>query len=398
MAKENTTAPEHTRFRFDRMEIAGSLGDLGTLLPLALGTIVLNGLQATNVMMMVGLFYLLAGLYFGVPIAVQPMKVIAAYAIGVGLAPVQIASAGLWMGVLILFLGLTGLIETIRKYTPHSVIRGIQLSLGIVLLKKGLLLIVDTDPALRVASIGPLSTGIVLGTLGVVVTLALLNNRKLPAAIVVIALGVVAGLIFGVPIETSSLSWGIHLPRPLPYGWPSSADLIAVVPIAVLPQLPMTIGNAIISNTDLTHEYFPTAGQRVTNRSSSVSQGLANLVSFFLGGMPMCHGSGGLAAHYRFGARTGGSNLVIGGVFVLLALIFGENMVALLKIIPLSILGVLLVFAGLQLAMMIQDLKRRDEFFVALAMLGLTLVFNLAAAFLIGIVMAYTSKLVAKQF
>ena len=84
------------KYRFNRMEIAGSLGDLGTLLPLAIGMIVLCGLQATNVIMMAGLFYIAAGAYFRVPIAVQPMKTIAAYALGVGLLPTQIVSAGLW--------------------------------------------------------------------------------------------------------------------------------------------------------------------------------------------------------------------------------------------------------------------------------------------------------------
>ena len=165
-----------------------------------------------------------------------------------------------------------------------------------------------------------------------------------------------------------------------------------MIPVVVLPQLPMTIGNAIISNTDLTREYFPEKAHRVTNRSVSISQGLANLASFFLGGMPMCHGAGGLAAHYRFGARTAGSNLYIGGIFLVLALIFGENIVSVLRLLPLSILGVLLTFAGLQLALMIQDLQDREDLFVALFMLGLALVFNLAVAFLVGIVAAYVVK------
>jgi len=379
-------------FRFDRLELAGSLGDLGTLLPLAIGMIVLCDLQATAVFLLVGLFYILAGTYFGVPTAVQPMKAIGAYAIAAGLSAQQITSAGLWMGAILLLLGLTGLMELIRKYTPKSTIRGVQLALGVVLLTKGLKLIIDEDPGLAIQSVGPVGLGLIIGVVGLILTFVLLDNRKIPAALVIVALGIIAGLAFGRSMDTSDLHWGLHLPDPLPYGWPDWEVLLWVLPMVVLPQLPMTIGNAILSNTDLSGEYFPEAAHRVTVRAVTLSQGLANVAAFFFGGMPMCHGAGGLAAHYRFGARTAGSNIIIGGVFVVLALLFGEAIVPVLRLMPLAILGVLLTFAGLQLALMIQDLDDRKDFFVVLLMLGLTLVFNLAVAFLAGIVVACVLK------
>jgi SulP family sulfate permease len=374
------------------MELGGSLGDLGTLLPLAVGMIVLNQMHATNVLVAVGLFYILAGLYFRVPVAVQPMKVIGAYAIAAGMTPQQIVSSSLWMGVLVLFLGVTGLIGIIRRYTPRSTVPGIQLAVGVVLLIEGLKLIMGQDPSLAVQKIGPVNTGLLLGTGGLVLTLFLLESRKLPAALVLIAFGIAVGLIIGKPLDQETFSWGFHVPRPVPYGWPGWDELVWVLPVVVLPQLPMTIGNAIISNTDLSHEYFPEKAHRVTNRSVSISQGLANLVSFFLGGIPMCHGAGGLAAHYKFGARTAGSNLYIGGIFLVLALIFGEKIVSVLRLLPLSILGVLLTFAGLQLALMVQELRERKDLFVALFMLGLALAFNLAVAFVGGIAVAYAVK------
>jgi SulP family sulfate permease len=380
------------RLRFDRMELAGSLGDLGTLLPLAVGMIVLNQMHAANVLVAVGLFYIVAGLYFGVPIAVQPMKVIAAYAIAAGMTPQQIASSGLWMGAIVLCLGLTGLIEVIHRYTPKSTIRGIQLAVGVVLAIEGLKLIVYPDPSLAVQTIGPIHTGLLLGVVGMVLTFLLLGNQKLPAALVLVVFGVGMGLLVGRPLDPEAFAWGVHVPRVMPYGWPSWHDLVWVIPVVVLPQLPMTIGNAIISNTDLAHEYFREKAHRVTNRSVSISQGLANLASFFLGGLPMCHGAGGLAAHYRFGARTTGSNLYIGGIFIALALVFGENIVSVLHLLPLSILGVLLTFAGLQLALMARDLRGRGDWLVALFMLILALVFNLAVAFVAGIVAAHAAQ------
>lgn len=383
---------EYPKYRFDRMELAGSLGDLGTLLPLAIGMILLNNLHATNVFILIGLFYILAGHYFGVPVPVQPMKVIGAYAIATGLTPTQIVSSSLWMGIVILFLGITGLIQVIGKYTPKSTVRGVQLAVGVVLLIKGLKLIIEPDPNLAIQAIGPVSMSIILGTGGLVLTFLLLDNKRLPAALVLIVLGIILGIFIGKPIDAASLNWSIHLPKPIPYGWPSVDDLIWVLPVLVLPQIPMTIGNAIISNTDITHEYFGERAKRATYRTVANSQGLADIAAFFLGGIPMCHGAGGLAAHYRFGARTAGSNLIIGGIFVLLALAFGENTVAILKLLPFSLLGVLLVFAGLQLALMIQDLQDRKDLFVALLMLGIALATNLGVAFIAGVVAAYAFK------
>ena len=386
------TSEEHPKYRFDRMELAGSLGDLGTLLPIAIGMIVLNKLLATNVFLLIGLFYIVAGHYFGVPVPVQPMKVIGAYAIAVGLTPTQIVASSLWMGVFILFLGLTCLIEVIGKYTPKSTVRGVQLAVGVVLMIKGLKLMIIPDPNLAIQAIGPINLSIILGGAGLVLTFLLLDNRKLPAALVLLVLGILLGLFIGKPLDAASFKWSIHFPKLVPYGWPSLDDFLWVLPVLVLPQIPMTIGNAIISNTDIMHEYFGARAQRATYRSVANSQGLADIVSYFLGGIPMCHGAGGLAAHYRFGARTAGANLIIGGIFLFLALIFGENMVAILKLLPLSLLGVLLVFAGVQLALMIQDLQDRRDLFVALFMLGIALASNLGVAFIVGIIVAYAFK------
>lgn len=383
---------EQPKYRFDRMELAGSLGDLGTLLPLAIGMILLNKLHATNVFVLIGLFYIVAGYYFGVPVPVQPMKVIGAYAIATGLTPTQIVSSSLWMGIFILFLGTSGLIQVIGKYTPKSTVRGVQLGVGVVLMIKGLKLIIEPDPNLAIQALGPVNMSILLGIAGLILTFLLLDNRKLPAALVLIISGILIGIFIGKPLDAGLFNWGVHFPKPIPYGWPSIDDFLWVLPVLVLPQIPMTIGNAIISNTDITHEYFGDRAHRATYRSVANSQGIADVVSFFLGGIPMCHGAGGLAAHYRFGARTAGSNLIIGGIFVLLALIFGENIVAILKLLPFSLLGVLLVFAGLQLALMIQDLQDRKDLFVALFMLGLALATNLGVAFIVGIVVAYAFK------
>ncbi len=387
------TAPEtFPTFIFNRMEFSGSLGDLGALLPIAIAMIVLNGLNATNVMVTIGVFYILSGLYFKVPVPVQPMKVIGAYAIAVGLTPTQIVASSLWMGIFVLLLGTTGLIHIIGKYTPKSTIRGVQLAVGVILMTKGLKFMIQPDPNLAVQSIGPVNIGIILGIAGLAVTFLLLDNRKIPAAVLVVVGGIIIGLFIGKPLKMEELKIGFYWPRFFPYGLPSLSDMLWVLPVLVLPQIPMTIGNAILSNTDVMHEYFGERAHRASYRSIANSQGIADIISFMWGGIPMCHGAGGLAAMYRFGARSAGANLMIGGIFVILGLVFGQSALHILNLLPLSVLGVLLFFAGVQLALMIQDLTKRKDLFVALVMLGITHTSNLAVAFICGIIIAYALK------
>ena len=162
--------------------------------------------------------------------------------------------------------------------------------------------------------------------------------------------------------------------------------------VLVLPQIPMTLGNAVVANADLSHEYFHKDSHKVTCKALCLSMSLANMLSFLVGGMPLCHGAGGMAAHYRFGARTDGSNLMIGAIFIALALFLGPHILAVVHLLPFSILGILLVFAGSQLALTILDIKERKDLFVCLVMLGITLASNLAVAFGVGILLAYAFK------
>jgi SulP family sulfate permease len=248
------------------------------------------------------------------------------------------------------------------------------------------------EPYLTVQHIGPVQVGIVIGIIGGVLTLLLLENRKFPAGLVVILGGIFLGLVLGTHEGFDKLDIGIYFPKWLPFGLPTGADFTFALFALALPQLPMTIGNAVIAYADLSHEYFGKDSQKVTYRSVTISMALANLLSFVVGGMPLCHGAGGLAAHYRFGARTAGSNLLVGILFLALAFFLGIHALSVVYLLPMAILGVLLIFAGGQLALTVIDMKTRKDLFVALLMLGITLASNLAAGFLIGIVVAYALK------
>ena len=386
-------------FCFNRMEFAGSLGDLGTILPLAIGMILINGLNPLGLFLGVGVYYVLSGLYFKVTTPVEPMKVIGAYAIATGISASQIQASSLWIFLFLLVIGGTGIITLIGRYIPKPVIRGVQLSTGALLISQGVKLMLGTskfqalkaaaEPYLSIQSIGVVPIGLIIGCVLGVLTLLLLENKRMPAAIVVVGAGLLTGLFFGTREGLDQIQLGFNLPKLLPFGIPSVNDFTFALLILVLPQIPMTLGNAVMANADLSAQYFPEDGRRVTYKALCISMALGNLMSFFLGGMPMCHGAGGLASRYRFGARTGASNLIIGAIFIVLALFLGEHFIGILYLLPMSALGILLIFAGTQLSLTLLDMKTRKELFVTILILGITLAANLAAGFIVGIALYY---------
>ena len=297
-------------YKFDRVEFSGSLGDLGTLIPLSVGLILITGLNLTSVFSIVGVFYILIGIYYRLPIPVQPLKVVAAIAIAFPdkiTVPI-ISATGLIFGVILLVLAWTGVIDWVAKFFTKSMIRGIQLGLGLMLLTKGIDFIQDPNLFIHNRSTVALMPGIplnpIIGILGTIVTLFLLSSRRFPAALVVVAFGAVTGVIFGA-LKGVTFDFG---PMALVSDWPRAIDFWNALFLLVIPQIPLTLGNAIIGTTDAVKSLFGEGGQikRATNRGFATSMGLANLGAGFLAGMPVCHGAGGLAAHYRFGARTGG--------------------------------------------------------------------------------------------
>ncbi len=391
------------KMRFDRHELAGSLGDLGTLLPMTIALIQFNGMDATAVFLCIGAFYVLSGLYFRITVPVQPMKVVAAYAIAQGLSPTVISTSGVLMAAMLLLLVVTGAVSYLSVVVPRPVIRGVQLTTGVVLLVKGAQLVFGgsplqgardaAEPFLAIQHIGPVPIGWIIGALAFVTILLLLKNKVAPAALVVIIVGALAGLALGGWNGLDAIGIDLNYPTPLPYGLPDASDLVIALTVLALPQLPMTIGNATLAQADLTKEYFgPEEARRSTVRALTLSMALANIASAIFGGIPMCHGSGGLAAHYRFGARTAGSNVMIGVFFAGVAILLGSHATALLGLIPLAVLGVLLAYAGSQLALVIIDVKERKDLFVVMIVLGISLASNLAVGFAIGLLLAFALR------
>ncbi len=378
-------------FEFNLRELSGSIGDFGTLIPLSVALITINGLGFTSVFLMVGIFYFLSGLYYKLPIPVQPLKVVAAIAIA---SPEKVtlevmAATGIIFGTILLLLAITGLINQIAKLFTKPIVRGIQLGLGFILITKGIDFIKEKDMFIedmtKEAMIGNMPVNLIIGIIAVVIVLFLLNSRRFPAALVVVGAGIIVGAAYGAFDNTE---WGFG-PTDMRFYTPALDDYWIALYLLVLPQIPLTIGNAIIGTTDTAKSLFGNgrATRKATNGRFAASMGLINIPVGFLAGMPMCHGAGGLAAHYRFGARTGGSNIMIGFIFVLIGLAFGAVGVALLSSIPHAVLGVLLLFAGLELAILVRDVKAKSELFVTILIAGIGLTTtNMGIAFGTGIV------------
>ncbi|HEV2350127.1 MAG TPA: putative sulfate/molybdate transporter [Terriglobia bacterium] len=399
MPTTEITAPtKSARFRwpFTRWDIAGAFGDIGILFPIAIALISLNHMNPTAVFFTAGLAYILAGAYFKIPMPVQPFKAVAAIALALQLPPSSIASAGLLMGILLTLIGLTNLVAPLARLFTLPVIRGIQLGLGLILLREGLRLISHSNVvSIKGVSISPWW----LAWAGGAILLALLRSRRFPAALALLIAGVAFGLWAG-GHALLPLSWG---PAPFQLLHPHADELKKVLVALVLPQFALTFGNSIVATENTAQLLYGAQARRVTTRALSVSIGLMNLVSGTLLSAPTCHGSGGVTAHYKFGARTEKSGYVIGTVCLLLAL-FGQSAITLLHLIPTAVLGVFLVYVGVQHGMFIRDLMSRKAFLLIAVGVGIislattNLTYGFLAGFLLhGLLMLHERRNALRQ-
>jgi SulP family sulfate permease len=380
-------------YNFSRVEFAGSLGDLGTLIPLSIAMIIVNGLSATTVFLLIGIFYIASGLYYKLPIPVQPLKVVAAISIASPLVitePVLMA-AGILIGLILLLLAFTGLIDWLANIFSNPIIRGIQLGLGLILLAKGIEFILESELFINIPSrifiTNGMSANLLIGIISVLIVLLLISNKRFPAALVIVFSGILIGVFFGSLRETEIVMGT----TPLSIRTLNINDFVNAFFLLVIPQIPLTIGNAIIGTADACQTLFKddSNSKKVNPKNLSLGMGVINILIGFVGGIPLCHGAGGLAAHYRFGARTGGSNLMIGLIFVVIALLFGKIAISLLSSIPYAILGTLLLFAGMELSLLIRDVKDKKDLFIVFMVAGIGFATtNMGIALIIGLVIA----------
>jgi MFS superfamily sulfate permease-like transporter len=357
--------------RFDAAEASGSLGDLGTFLPLVLGMARQNGLDLGMALFFAGLLNLLTGLAFSIPMAVQPMKAIAAVALTQGLTVPQILAAGMIVSAVVTVLGLLGWVDRLGRAIPDSVVRGMQLGLGLSLALKGLQMVGLSGAdrwwlALPAALFGWWFMG----------------SRRVPVALVIFGGGLALAL-FRSPEAGQSLRLGLHLPHWIPI--PAQDWWIALTK-AALPQIPLTLLNSVVAVCALARDLHP--DRAPSEKKVAVSVGAMNLLTGWFGGMPMCHGAGGLAGQEAFGARTQGSILMLGAAKVAVAVLFGSSLMALALAFPQALLGVMLVFSGISLA---EASRKATDFGVLL----ITAAGCIALGYLPGVVLGTVASLLA---
>lgn len=344
------------KIRFDRNELSGAFGDIGTDFPLIVGMILASSLDAASVLIMFGLMQVLTGIAYGLPMPVQPLKAMAVIVITQKLTGNLLYGGGLAIGITMLILSGTGLIDWIARAVPKSVIRGVQFGLGLQL---GSLALKDYVQADGMVGYG-------LAIFAFAVTLALLGNRKFPPAIFVILLGFVYSLMFKLNIQTLLSGVGFHLPR---IYMPTLNDVAVGFVVLALPQLPLSLGNSILATRQIVEDLFP--ARSITVRKISLTYSLMNLINPFFGGIPMCHGSGGVAGHYAFGARTGGSVVLYGLLYLGLGLFLSAGFKEIIELFPKPILGVILMFEGLALMRLVRDMMASKSDLIIVFMVGL---------------------------
>ena len=316
------------RYRWTLPEVNGAVGDTGTLLPLMIGAITVGGMSPTPVLLGFAIAYLVTGLVYRLPVPVQPMKAIAALVMVSEVSPGSVALSGLMIGAVLVILGATGAIDRLARLVPRSIIAGLRLGLGLSLAGVAIGLM-TWEPLLAAAALALLIAARRMGA---------------PSALVLLAAGAIFAAISDAPVAGIDRDW-----QP---GWLIAPDL-SIAPEAltelVLPQLALTLTNAVILTALVAGDLFERQAAHVTPRRLCLTSGLLNCALAPFGALPMCHGAGGLAAHHAFGARSGAAALILAGLLAIAAFAV-ETSTSLLGRFPDSILGVLLLVASVELA------------------------------------------------
>ena len=372
MMKNQDKSDKWPDFRFNLEEISGAVGDYGTLIPIVLGVAIISNANLGHILLFFSIWYIITGLYYKMPVPVEPMKAIGVVVIEGGLSGGEIAASGIILGALFLVLGFCKGMNFVQRKVPNSVIRGIQLGLALLLIKTSINFIIG-DYILAIVCI-------------IIVILFLIANKfgKIPdvSAIFILLIGIIVGFSkFGVPpIRIISLP---NIIIPTVHDFLKGAWLLAI------PQAPLTITNAILATSLLMQDLVR---RDVDPDKLSKSIGLMNLTSAPFGGFPMCHGAGGLAAQYRFGARTGGSNIISGLILLPIALFFASP--EFVAIIPFGVFGALLVFVAIELG---KHGLKTDSYIVTGIIAILALITNITIAFIVGMMLTYGLTTIRKR-
>jgi hypothetical protein len=328
--------------RFDRNEVSGAFGDFGTSLPLIVGMIAAAQLDATSVLVAFGALQIVTGLVYRMPMPVQPLKAVAAIVIAQKVGADVVYGGGLAIGAVMLLLVVTGLLDWLATVVPKVVVRGIQCGLGLQL---GRIAVADYIPSGG-------AWGYALAGVAFVIIVALLGNRRWPPAPIVLALGAVFALTVSGASTSALATIGPHVPL---LHTPTFPAIWQGFLLLALPQIPLSLGNSVLATKQVASDLFPERAPPSIRRIG-LTYSVMNLLSPFVGGIPVCHGSGGMAGHYALGGRTGGSVIIAGSLLLTVGLFMGGSFGAVAMLFPKPMLGVLLLVEGIAIVSLVRDL------------------------------------------
>ncbi len=351
-------------------ELSGAFADLGTFLPLTAGILAIRQFDATGVLIGFGLFALAVAVFYRRPIPVQPMKVVTALVITGAITPLQAMASGLLIGAVLTVLAFAGVIGRLARMVPNSVIMGIQLGVGAQLTIIGVQH-VAAEPIYGVAALA------LLGAL-------FFTSYKNVSCLLVIVGAAGVSLSTGA-VGLGGLQAGLHLPH---FGLPTIQDFEAALLTTALPQLALTLSNAVLATAAIAADYFPVEKERMSATRLAASTGILNLGLAPFGAIPMCHGSGGLVAQYGFGARSWGAPAIFGALCLILGVAYGPQAGVVLAILPLGAVGAMLAVAGADLAISRKFLAINSSYRIVVVLTGVACVAtNVAAGLFIGLVL-----------
>ncbi len=364
--------------KFNLTEFGGALGDWGTLIPFIIGYISIVGLNPAGVFLCLGITNIILGIKFNLPLPVQPQKTIGTIAISQAWSPNLVVSTGFGTGVIWTVLGFTKFLEKIVKKVPQTAVRGIQLGLGLILGWTALQL---------------MSSDIVLSIISISVILILLKIKRMPSSIILVALGIIL-IIWNQSIILSDIQ--VKLPT-FTFQIPQWDNIILGMLIAGIAQLFITLTNVMIATISLIKELFPEKDEKVDASDLALNMGIMNIITPFLGGIPLCHGSGGLASQYAFGARTGGSMILEGLLEIFLGLFLSDSLFLIFTAFPEAILGAMLVYTAFLLAKISFKDYSLNSIPVIITSAILCLLFNITVGFIVGLILYYIFKFIEKK-
>ena len=370
-ASEQVTIEKYKKLSI--REFGGAFGDWGTLVPFIIGYIAIVGLNPAGIFFCLGITNIILGIKYNLPLPVQPQKTIGTIAISQKWSPNLVISTGFGTGIVWFILGLSKKLNNIVKRVPTVAVRGVQLGLALIL---------------GWAAIIMLNDNLILGIISISIIILLIKVKKVPSAIILMFIGIFI-LFYTGALTFSEIKFG--LPR-FEFQVPTIENLLIGMVIAGIGQLFLTLTNVMIATISLVKDLFPEKEDVIDANSLALNMGVMNLLNPFLGGMPMCHGSGGLAAQYAFGARTGGSMIFEGIIEIILGLFFSQMLYMFFSQFPKAILGAMLIYIAILLGRIAFKEFNLKAFPIILISAIICFAFNIVFGFIISLILFFVFR------